>query len=779
MASMMGACSENDNIIVEQPTGKTVHFTATLAAKGADGTTRSVDAEGHTAWQVGEQIYIKSYITGSTLYECTTATVTAVNDDGSATIEADFTNVEDGEHTAAFYYPASLYDNEMPIATLCNNQNGNLTGDNGISKLYDAAVGSSTITVSGNVASVNEKVEMDNQLCICKFHLRIGTPGDGDTFTPSTDEFPTLTIVIAGTQKTYTVTSDKPKDSGGTRGFMDGDDIYVAMEPIEDDKLVFAVSRTDDVTNETETFTMTTGKGTLTSGKFYTNIPVKMTPAVSVTIPAGGSYTLTDAVLYSVGTPAIVCEGDATIILEGDNTVLTTARLKAAIQAGPAGTTLTIQGDGSLTVKGGKQSAAIGCGKSETCGNIEITSGTISAMGGSYSAGIGNSYKGTCGDITISNSTVTAKGGNKGAGIGSGSMSTCGNITISNSTVTAKGGDTAPGIGSGNGDSSYKSVCGDITISGTTGIVTKGSKSSLNSIGASKYGTCGTVTVDGVSGNIATSPYYFGDVELLGDGGVLTGTVADGRRVAIRDGATVTLRDVTINNSKNWPGITCNGNATIILEGSNTVTTTNQDYSAIMPMEGTTLTIRGTGTLTATGGRNAAGIGGGHTDSCGKIVIEGGTVTATGGKSGAGIGSGIVSECDDITISGGTVVATSDNNCGIGGICHNITISGGTVEAKGICGIGGIRHNITITITADITKVQATKKGTQSDRLPIRIWKINTNVGIITFDTEIMYVGNGKKWAITPTDGQDYGNLHFAVSTQTNADDTWTLTPKQ
>ena len=747
-AGFFGACSEEDNIIAEQPTGKTVHLTATLAAKGADATTRSVDASGHTAWQVGEQIYIKRYITGSTTYEVTTATVTAVNDDGSATIEADFTGVEDGEHTAAFCYPAELYDIFKYNYSIYGTQNGNLTGDNGISKLYDAAIGSGTITVSGGVASVNEKVEMDNQLCICKFHLRIGTPGDGDTFTPSTDEFPTLTIVIAGTQKIYTVTSDKPKDGGGTRGFMDGDDIYVAMEPIEDDKLVFAVSRTDDVTNETETFTMTTGKGTLTSGKFYTNIPVKMTPAVSVTIPAGGSYTLTDAVVYNVGTPAIVCEGNATIILEGDNSVLTTAVGKAAIQAGPAGTTLTIQGDGSLTVKGGKKGAAIGCGESETCGNIEITGGDISAKGDN-AAGIGCGYKGTCGNITISGSTVTAKGGTYSAGIGGGNRSTCRNITISNSTVTAKGGGYSPGIGSGYGSS----VCGDITISGTAGIVTKGD-SAPNSIGAGKYGTCGTVTVDGVSGVIETSPYYLGDGELLRDGDVLTGTVADGRRVAIQDGATVTLRDVTINNSKNWPGITCGDNATIILEGSNTVTTTTQNYPAIMPLEGNTLTIRGTGSLTATGGRFAAGIGSGNKGTCGKITIKGGTITATSGMYGAGIGSGRYGECDDITISGGTVVAISKYDCGIGG-CY--------------CG--------DITITADITKVQATKLSKYSSVSQIGHSGSFTRVGTITFDTEIMHVEGARKWAITPTDGQDYGNLHLAVSTQTNENDTWTLTP--
>ena len=47
-----------------------------------------------------------------------------------------------------------------------------------------------------------------------------------------------------------------------------------------------------------------------------------------------------------------------------------------------------------------------------------------------------------------------------------------------------------------------------------------------------------------------------------------------------------------------------------------------------------------------------AGIGGGYgyIHSCGNIVIEGGTITATGGHYAAGIGSGGGSNCGDITI---------------------------------------------------------------------------------------------------------------------------------
>jgi len=230
---------------------------------------------------------------------------------------------------------------------------------------------------------------------------------------------------------------------------------------------------------------------------------------------------------------------------------------------------------------------------------------------------------------------------------------------------------------------------------------------------------------------ISLSGRYPGDDELvIADGCILTGyAVGQSYKVSIADGATVTLRDVE-NNGKIVdhgtilecrPGIKCLGDATIILEGNNTVTGGDQ-YAGIYVPGDKTLTIRGTGSLNVTGGSSAAGIGGNATGdtNCGSIVISGGTVTATGGSGGAGIGLGANGgECKDITISGGTVTATGGSGgAGIGlgtswGGCKAITISGGTVTAKGsdnAPGIGGVEGVYeSITITGDVTKVTATK----------------------------------------------------------------------
>ena len=113
------------------------------------------------------------------------------------------------------------------------------------------------------------------------------------------------------------------------------------------------------------------------------------------------------------------------------------------------------------------------------------------------------------------------------------------------------------------------------------------------------------------------------------------------------------------------------------------------------------------GSLTATGGASAAGIGGDWKGSGENITITGGTVDATGGYGSAGIGGGKEGKGENITITGGTVNATSNDGAGIGGGLlgsgENIAITGGTVNATGTDGAGigggngGVGKNITIT----------------------------------------------------------------------------------
>lgn len=102
-------------------------------------------------------------------------------------------------------------------------------------------------------------------------------------------------------------------------------------------------------------------------------------------------------------------------------------------------------------------------------------------------------------------------------------------------------------------------------------------------------------------------------------------------KISIADDATVTLDGVTISGvkSQKWAGLTCSGDATIILADGSTNTLTMHNESANTGIaiggEGTTLTIdtetAGTGTLTAQGGINATGIGTNINTSGGKVAI--------------------------------------------------------------------------------------------------------------------------------------------------------------
>ena len=187
---------------------------------------------------------------------------------------------------------------------------------------------------------------------------------------------------------------------------------------------------------------------------------------------------------------------------------------------------------------------------------------------------------------------------------------------------------------------------------------------------------------------------------LVKDGMTLTGTLAENYKIVIADGATVTLNGVTIDgtndNNYAWAGITCLGDATIILaDGTvNTVKGFYEEFPGIYVPDSKALEIKGglagTGKLTASSNGNAAGIGGGKALACGSIIIVGGTVTATGGGKAAGIGGGEAAACGSITIADGVTKviamkgadATNSIGEGFGGYCGAVTI-GGTVYYDG------------------------------------------------------------------------------------------------
>ena len=231
--------------------------------------------------------------------------------------------------------------------------------------------------------------------------------------------------------------------------------------------------------------------------------------------------------------------------------------------------------------------------------------------------------------------------------------------------------------------------------------------------GASATAT-GTLTVEGNSGSYSYDAEK--DVITVKNGANLTFHSADGygkenpsqTRIFVEKDAkaTITLDGVYIDVSEKEASpleIAKNsvGAVSVVLEGSNALTAGKN--SAGIQKNGTadgTLTISGSGTLSAQGGEYGAGIGGGSDENGNNIIITGGTIIATASMStwsGAGIGGGYYAAGSNITISGGEVTATGGMcGAGIGGGYNkdgsNITISGGTVTATGGeygAGIGG------------------------------------------------------------------------------------------
>ena len=135
----------------------------------------------------------------------------------------------------------------------------------------------------------------------------------------------------------------------------------------------------------------------------------------------------------------ITCEGSCTIVLaEGS-----TNTLKGFFEDYPGiyvpeGSTLTIEGSGTLEASSNGWGAGIGGGYQISCGNIVIKGGTVTATGGQHASGIGGGHDAFGGDITITNGVtkVTAiKDVNAPYSIGKGYSGIVGTITIGSNVV--------------------------------------------------------------------------------------------------------------------------------------------------------------------------------------------------------------------------------------------------------------------------------------------------------------------------------------------------------
>ena len=193
--------------------------------------------------------------------------------------------------------------------------------------------------------------------------------------------------------------------------------------------------------------------------------------------------------------------------------------------------------------------------------------------------------------------------------------------------------------------------------------------------------------------------------------------------------------DVTIGSETEPVRVTVSGDVHLILTDGSTLTVTGgievqDDDNNLETPSPNSLTIYAQSTgdsmgrLTASGGKNQAGIGGTGTydgsvstsGDGGIITINGGRVTATGGDGGAGIGGGSCGDGGTITINGGNVTAIGNDysagigGSGAGGSGGTITIKNGNVTATSVggAGIGGGNDGVGGLITIYDGTIEAT-----------------------------------------------------------------------
>ena len=443
----------------------------------------------------------------------------------------------------------------------------------------------------------------------------------------------------------------------------------------------------------------------------------------------GGNVTATGG-QYAAGIGGGNGGSGGTVTIHGGNVTASSGDSGAGIGGGYSGSggTITING-GRVKANGGDSGAGIGGGRRGSGGEITIHGGSVTATGGQDAAGIGGGYDASGGTVTIHGGSVTATGGLSASGIGSGKEGSGVSFatgTDGHALIVANGGisdtssrDSWSGIFfDGNTGTVYGNptiqenieipsgktltVPVNTTLTVNTGVTLTNNGKIINNGKITKNGTItGNGTVEGNEPLLPPPPVSYRTCDENGQNWETKEcsnyTVVDGSMTTWNGGWYVVNRNVTIDEL-----VTVTGNVRLILTDGTTLTVNG----GIKVAEGNSFSVyaqsvgKNMGTLTATS-ENGAGIGGENGDrngsSCGNITIHGGSVAATGGDEAAGIGGGAFCSDGNITINGGTVTATGGQEAagiggGNGGSGGNITINGGSVAATGrglAAGIGG------------------------------------------------------------------------------------------
>lgn len=411
---------------------------------------------------------------------------------------------------------------------------------------------------------------------------------------------------------------------------------------------------------------------------------------------------------------------------------------------------------GNIIAVGGNYGAGIGAGDGDIGDSqnvtISISGGRIEADGGINAAGIGSGDYASCGAITISGGTVnvTADTGAKQIGNGRDGYGKASSVTITGGAVYPALAQVSPAPT----NTASKAVFPiDFEIGEVTNKVT--SLTLSGALASYSYGVNDAYTdasgklrvwlpatdgaafvariemasgavyyfsfdIDG-SGNVTPRGFLVindgivasnvdnsgsgwsfskdtGDVTISADADIQGFSTNGEYRIVVpadSGASTVLLKNLTLvgPTKRNASAMDIGRDVALVLSGANTVTTAGRYSAGIGVASTATLTVKGEGSLSAAGGKCAAGIGSaGGLASPGKIVIESGTIVAQGGSDAAGIGGGLSSNltrADNIVISGGNVTATGGENAAgigsgyVGKISGDKTLADGAVKISG------------------------------------------------------------------------------------------------
>lgn len=269
-----------------------------------------------------------------------------------------------------------------------------------------------------------------------------------------TDETGHLTLWLPSSNRTtMTITTDDDSDHSSGYKVDDKGDVEFSTDVVMVDSVpvvggVNASGNGWSYNGVTSNLVFTTGTHTV-SGE-STNGTIRLIAAgEDIGLSMSGLMLLTPV----SGCSPFVVSNHCTVTVSGENYIacVPSGGKKPKYAAGmevPAGTSLTIDGDGLLLAMGGDDGAGIGSrGATLPAGSITIAGGYVYAYGGEQAAGIGGGGVGSVESILVTGGYVYARGGKKACGIGYGfgqtSVLSNGVLRVTGGTVLAEKGDDA------------------------------------------------------------------------------------------------------------------------------------------------------------------------------------------------------------------------------------------------------------------------------------------------------------------------------------------------